>query len=211
MKTQQEKERKANPLKGHGNEPDFPRLLHKSVRHRSLKLHFEPFRFWLRILGDIRIRKSTPRLNDTGSWRLSVSMISGVGDSPTQGYGESTTLRITDTQSRRLPASPTRRVGYWIFKRKLAVSVIRRVVDSAYRWYGESLTPRIGDTESRWLPVSLSRRVADSAYRWYEESPTPRIVESGSRFSNMNISENSKPKSEWLEMQWYEIGDTGSR
>jgi hypothetical protein len=99
-------------LKGHGNEPDFPRFLHKSVRHRSHKLHFEPFRFWLRILGDIRIRKSTPRLNDTGSRRLSVSMIRGVGDSPTQRYGESTTLRITDTRSMRLPASPIRRVGY---------------------------------------------------------------------------------------------------
>ncbi len=100
-------------LKGHGNEP--PRFLHKSVRHRSLTLHFKPFRFWLRILGDIRIRKMTPRLNDTGSWRLSVSMIRGVSDSSTQRYGESTTLRITDTRSRRLPASPIRRVGYWIF------------------------------------------------------------------------------------------------
>jgi hypothetical protein len=32
-------------LKGHGNEADFLRFLHKSVRHRSLTLHFEPFRF----------------------------------------------------------------------------------------------------------------------------------------------------------------------
>jgi hypothetical protein len=104
--------RSHSALKGHGNEPDFPRFLHKSVRHRSHKLHFEPFQFWLRILGDIRIRKTTPRLNDTGSRRLSVSRVRGVGDSPTQRYGESTTLRITDTRSRRLPASPIRRVGY---------------------------------------------------------------------------------------------------
>jgi len=102
-------------LKGHGNEPNFPRFLHKSVWHRSLTLHFEPFRFWLQILGDIHIRKMTPRLNDTGSRWLSVSKTCRVDDSPTQRYRELTTLRITDTQSRRLPASPIRRVGYWIF------------------------------------------------------------------------------------------------
>ena len=32
-------------------------------------------------------------------------------DSPTQRYGESATLRINDTQSRRLPDSPMRGVG----------------------------------------------------------------------------------------------------
>ncbi len=36
-------------LKGHGNEADFLGFLHKSVRHRSLTLHFEPFWFWLRL------------------------------------------------------------------------------------------------------------------------------------------------------------------
>jgi hypothetical protein len=30
-------------LKGHGNEADFPRFLHKSVWHRSLTLHDKPF------------------------------------------------------------------------------------------------------------------------------------------------------------------------
>ena len=50
-------------LKGHGNEVDFLGFLHKSVRHRSLTLHFEPFRFWLRIRGDIRNRKTTSRLS----------------------------------------------------------------------------------------------------------------------------------------------------
>ncbi len=34
-------------------------FLHKSVRHSSLTKPFDPFRFWLRILGDIRNRKST--------------------------------------------------------------------------------------------------------------------------------------------------------
>jgi hypothetical protein len=40
-----------------GNEPVFSMFLHKSLWPRSLTLPFKPFRFWLRILGDIRIRK----------------------------------------------------------------------------------------------------------------------------------------------------------
>jgi hypothetical protein len=48
-------------LKGHGNEPNFSRFLHKSIWPRSLTLHFEPFRFWFQIRGDISIRKTTPR------------------------------------------------------------------------------------------------------------------------------------------------------
>jgi hypothetical protein len=51
-------------LKGHGNEADFLGFLHKSVWHRSLTLHFDPFRFWLRIRGDIRNKK---RLSDSPS------------------------------------------------------------------------------------------------------------------------------------------------
>jgi hypothetical protein len=54
-------------LKGHGNEADFLRFLQKLVPHRSLTLLFEPFRFWLRIRGDIRNRKTTPRLGKPGS------------------------------------------------------------------------------------------------------------------------------------------------
>jgi hypothetical protein len=30
-------------LKGHGNEVDFLGFLHKSLRHMSLSLYFEPF------------------------------------------------------------------------------------------------------------------------------------------------------------------------
>jgi hypothetical protein len=52
-------------FKGHGNDADFPRFLHKLVRHRSLTLHFEPFRFWLRIRGDIRNRKTILRLGES--------------------------------------------------------------------------------------------------------------------------------------------------
>jgi hypothetical protein len=54
-------------LKGHGNEPVFPMFLHKSLWPRSLTLPFKPFRFWLRILGDIHIRKLTPRIVESES------------------------------------------------------------------------------------------------------------------------------------------------
>ena len=54
-------------LKGHGNEADFLGFLQKLVPHRSLTLPFEPFRFWLRIRGDIRNRKTTPRVGDSAS------------------------------------------------------------------------------------------------------------------------------------------------
>ncbi len=125
----------------------------------SLTLPFEPFRFWLRIRGDIHIRKTTPRyhrygesatphISDTGSRQLPASLICGV------------TPRITDTESRLLN----------FFKE-----------NSLYRWYGELSTPRTSDTVSRQLPVSLSRWVADSPYHQYGESTTLRIVESGSR------------------------------
>ncbi len=54
-------------LKGHGNETDFLGFLQKLVPHESLTLPFEPFRFWLRIRGDIHIRKMTPRITSTES------------------------------------------------------------------------------------------------------------------------------------------------
>jgi hypothetical protein len=78
-------------LKGHGNEADFLGFLQKLVPHESLTPPFEPFRFWLRIRGDIRIRKTTlryhqyresptPRISDTGSRQLPASLIRGVTD-----------------------------------------------------------------------------------------------------------------------------------
>jgi hypothetical protein len=57
----------ALPLKGHGNEPVFPTFLHKPVRHGFLTIPIEPFRFWLQILGDIRNRKTTPSIGESGS------------------------------------------------------------------------------------------------------------------------------------------------
>ncbi len=53
-------------LKGHGNEADFLRFLQKLAPHESLTLPFGPFRFWLRIHVDIRIRKTTPRYHRYG-------------------------------------------------------------------------------------------------------------------------------------------------
>jgi hypothetical protein len=79
---------KMKGLKGHGNEADFLGFLQKLVPHRSLTLPFEPFRFWLRIRGDIRNRKTTPRLGDSASRRLSDSVSRGVDDSPTRRVGE---------------------------------------------------------------------------------------------------------------------------
>jgi hypothetical protein len=121
-------------LKEHGNEKDFLGFLQKLVPHESPAPPFRSFRFWLRICGDIRIRKTTPRyhlygesptlpIGDTGSRRLRVSVMRGVVDSPTQRYRESSTPRITDTESQLLN----------FFKRKLSVSMIRRVDDSVYR------------------------------------------------------------------------------
>jgi hypothetical protein len=52
-------------LKGHGNEADFLGFLQKLIPHKSLTLLFEPFRFWLRIRGDIRNRKTTPPLAES--------------------------------------------------------------------------------------------------------------------------------------------------
>ncbi len=110
-----------NQLKGHGNEADFLGFLQKLVPHESLTLPFGPFRFWLRIRGDICIRKTTPRYHlwgesptlrsgDTGSRQLSVAVIRGVADS-----------RIIESGNRRLPAS-----------------LIRGVGDSPHHPYGES-------------------------------------------------------------------------
>jgi hypothetical protein len=62
-----------NILKGHGNEADFLGFLQKLGPHRSLTLPFEPFRFRLRIRGDIRNRKTTPRLGESVTLRLGKS------------------------------------------------------------------------------------------------------------------------------------------
>ncbi len=108
---------------------------------------------------------ATLRLNDTGSWRLSESLIRRVDDSPHHGYRES---------------------AIEFFKRNLAVSVIRRVVDSAYRWYRESPTPCVVESESRRLGISLIREVADSPYCWVGELLVEKKICVASIFSTLN-------------------------
>ncbi len=94
-------------------------------------------------------------MSDTGSRQLPASL-----------YVESPTPRITDMRSRRLPASPIRSVGYWIFLKK---------------------SLRIDDTESHRLPTPVIRWVADSPYHWVGESLTPRISDTGSRYSKKKL------------------------
>ncbi len=89
------------------------------------------------------------RLNDTGSRRLSASLIRGVDDSPYHRYSE---------------------FSFKKFSSWLSVSVMRGVVDSAYQWCGETSTPSIVESESHQLRVSLIRRVANSLYHWVGES-----------------------------------------
>ncbi len=91
-----------NKLKGHGNEADFLGFLQKLGPHRSPIVPFELFRFWLRICGDIRNRKTTPRLSESASRRLSDSGSRGAADSPTRRVGESTTRRLGESGSRLL-------------------------------------------------------------------------------------------------------------
>ncbi len=81
---------------------------------------------------------ATLRLNNTGSRRLSASLIRGVEDSPYHRYSE---------------------FSFKKFNSRLSVLVMRGVVDSSYCWVGESPTLRVVDTESRRLPVSLSRGI----------------------------------------------------
>ncbi len=76
-------------LKRHGNEADFLGVLQKLVPCRSLTIPFEPFRFWLKIRGDIHNRKTTPWLSESESRRLPDSLSRRVGDSPTRRVGES--------------------------------------------------------------------------------------------------------------------------
>ncbi len=60
-------------LKGHGNEADFLDVLQKLVPLRSLTLHFETFRFWLWIRGDIHNHKNdspTQRVEKSPTWQV---------------------------------------------------------------------------------------------------------------------------------------------
>ncbi len=204
-------------------------FLHKSLWPSSLTLPFKPFRFWLRILWDIGIRKSAPRIGEStrlpgvsiffkpfNNSLVIVNYIPGlffaklalkrnglaVKSSENQhqiNFSLNSDSRITNPQSRRLPDSP-------------------------YPWCRESYH---GDGEfslkkfNSWLSVSVMRGVADSAYQWFGELATLRISDAGSwrlpvslicgvgdspyrpdsgeSFFEYKYLRNSKPKSERLE------------
>ena len=61
--------------------------LHNSDQHRSLTLAFKLFQFCLRICGDIRHQKSTPRLGESESCRFPISVSRGVANSPHRRVG----------------------------------------------------------------------------------------------------------------------------
>jgi hypothetical protein len=138
-------------LKGHGNEADFLGFLQKLVPHESLTIPFGPFRFWLRIHGDIRIWKTTPCYHRYGESPTPRIIELGSRRLPQHWYAESPTPCITDTESRLLNFLKENSLYRWYGEsesRRLRVSPIWRVDDSEYRWVQESMTPRIGDTES---------------------------------------------------------------
>ncbi len=125
-------------LKGHGNEADFLGFLQKLGPHRSLTLPFEPFRIWLRIHGDIRNQKTTPRLTKSGSRRLS--------DSVSRGVDDSTSRRVWES-------------AFECLKEKLGELESRRLPDSAYQGVANSPTRRVG--ESPW-------RVGESVFEFFK-------------------------------------------
>ena len=114
-------------------------FLHKPVRHGSLTLPFEPFRFWLRILGDIRNQKMTPRIGESGSRQDCLEL----------PFFQ--TFRLFNCDSKLHPwpifcqictfKAWFSHLKFWKSTQNyflLLVSTIRGVDDSPYHWYGES-------------------------------------------------------------------------
>ncbi len=103
-------------LKEHGNETDFLGFLQKLVPHRSLTLPFEPFRFWLWIRRDIRNWKTTTRLTESESQRLT--------DSPSWRVGFWMFKRkLGESGSRWLPDSPSQEVA--IVSQGVAIQIFK--------------------------------------------------------------------------------------
>ena len=130
------------------------------VRHSSLMNLLKLFRIWLRIRRDIHKKNRLPAVADAES-RLKNFL--------------QKTLRIGDAGSRRLRASP-----------------IRRVVDSAHCRSAELWTPCISDPQSRRLPASPIRRVVNSAHRRSAES-----------FCNNNKNDRKQLRSDFLSIPIY--------
>ncbi len=144
-------------LKGHGNEANFPRFLHRSVWHRSLTLHFKPFQFWLQILGDIRNWKTNLWLSESGNHRLSNSASLGV---PILWFHESGSRRFSDSASQGIADSPIWLFGVSAIECLKDNSPHRWVVDSDARRDGVSATPQRGELGSWRLNDSPNRGVA---------------------------------------------------
>ncbi len=72
----------------------------------SRTLAFELFRFWLQIRGDTCKRKSTPRIDESGSRRLPALASRGVADSPYQRVGESAIELLKEVRVQVVPEEP---------------------------------------------------------------------------------------------------------
>jgi hypothetical protein len=96
-------------ISSRGDTPDHFNKLHKLDHHRSLTLPFEPFRFWLRIPGDICNRKTPRPLVKSESLRLSYSASHRFPDSASRGVADSTTRRVRESLTFRLGES-----GSWL-------------------------------------------------------------------------------------------------
>jgi hypothetical protein len=115
-------------LKGHGNEADFLGFLQKLVPHWSLQYLSSHAAFGFELAEIFVIEKQLP---------------------------DSATL---DLGSRQLPDSPSRRVGFWMYKRKLGELESWRLPNSASRRVVDSLTRRVGES-LWWVGESLFKFV----------------------------------------------------
>jgi hypothetical protein len=118
---------------------DFLGFLQRFVLNRSLTPSFELFQFLLRIPGDIHNRKTTPRLGESGSGRLSDLAIRGVDDSRACRVREWFFECLNENSaSRRFGNSPTRRVGESLSRVRESLSRVReslsRVRESLFEY-----------------------------------------------------------------------------
>ncbi len=163
--------------------PVFRFCLYKSVHQRSLKQLLNPLRFWLRIRGDIRYRKSIPRCG----W---------YGESPSELQYFQETLR-----------SPYLRCG-----KQSTLRIVERVGDSPYCWRSELQKVILINSENyciKGLPTALKGQFVKTKSGMYFTIPygflkiwnegkvriSLRLFISWGRFSITSISENLALKS----------------
>jgi hypothetical protein len=191
-------------------------FLHKSLWPRSLTLPFEPFRFLLRILGDIHIRKSTPRMGESSTRLPGVSIfvkplnnsivivhyIPGLFFAKLVLQRHGSAVKSSENRHQinfffelRLPYHRSAEPSTPRLERYAELSTLRirdtrsqGLSDSPYHWCGESTTLWIIDTES----FLLKNSIADTESRLLNFLKKTLCID-------LNISANSKPKSEWPE------------